>query len=320
MAYSTNLKKGVKMPKLSDKYNIKSFSDVHRQPVVDGGGVLLSRHLTYVHPEIFKQQYADLIFDKVGLTIDNSGGAAPYIQSLRKRVEGGFGDVGTDSGKISFSVEDSLLPVYDRDAKLRWHKRDVDRARIAKISLVAENFSAVNIAYNQELDTALVNGLPSKNMKGLTSNTHYAVDTDTEDLSAAEAKQIFNWTVGHINSQLSEVNNTKAYMANICLMSVDFYNKCSGLTLNTFTSESVLDVLRKRFKYMRFLSSAKVADDEMVLFSNDRQAACYRIPLPLEIAPIDREGWTFKTECLYAIGGLDVLEPSSGRIVKGFTI
>lgn len=308
------------MPKLTDKYNLKAFNDIHNRPITDGGGVLLSRHLTYVYPQIFKQEYADLVFDKVGLTIDNSGGAAPYIQSLRKRAEGAFGDVGDSKGKISFSMEDSLLPVYDRDAGIEWHKRDVERAKIAKISLVSEKFSAVNVVYNQELDAALVQGLPSKDMKGLMTSTSYAVDTDAEDLSAAEAKQIFNWIVGHINAQASNVNNTKAYIANVCLMSVAFYNKIAGLTLNTFTSESVLDVLRKRFKHMRFLSSAKIDDDEMVLFSNNFQAACFRIPLPLEIAPINRIGWTFKTECLYAIGGLDVLEPDSGRIIKGFTI
>lgn len=307
---------------LSQKFNLDSINNVldvkspNNVRVIqnDASGLLLSRHLTFVNPEILEQQYPDTAFDSLKLHVDNSGGYADHIQTRRKKVEGGFDERGSGRGKIALDMEDNLIKVFERDAILEWDDIKVKKASEQKINLVADTMAASLIVYNQELDDSALTGINGFST-GLINNPHYLSEAETPFAPLTPIQQ-YELISKAIVDQANLVNNTVAYKANICLLPTTVFNTASKARLNEFTDGTVLAVLKKNFPDITFIHSPKIGGS-MVVFSNNRQALAFRIPTPLMYSPIFRKHYDYSTSAVYRIGGIDVLEQSSGLIKTG---
>jgi hypothetical protein len=299
---------------LADKFNLDSFNALVTTPIEQNDtGILLQRHLTAVNPKILEKKYPKLVFDTLNLHIDNTGGYAQYLQSLRTDVQGGYADKGDASGKVSITLEDNLMPVRLRETLVRWDHDKVQEAKIGNFNIVDKQFAGVLQVYNQEIDTVAIVGLDT-NKRGLSNNQHYPTEAAGSFYLTLTAVQQYDLIADFITQQHNGVNNTPEYSANICLLPTLIFNSAQRRILNEFNNGTVMHVLKQNFPTVTFLHTAKLIT-EMVIFSSDESAVAFRIPVPMEFSPILVEHFDFSTKSKYRIGGIDVLEPASGQIV-----
>lgn len=324
---------------LSQQFNLDSINALGTtQLVIANGytkqsdaGILLQRHLTHINPKVFEKRFPSLVFSKLKLEVDNSGGYTQRIKSLRTVVQGGFGDKGSASGKVTISVEDTDLPVKLRETLVIWDKDGVEEAKIGNFNIVDRSLAGVVQVYNQEIDTVVTVGIDRLGMKGLSNNSHYETINSSANFDTLSAVQQYELISDAITQQHNSVNataeeeededknNTSAYAANICLMPLAVFNIAQNERYNEFTDGTVLRVLRKNFPTVRFLQSAKLTND-MVIFSNNIESVALRIPVPMEFSPIFNQYFEFSTKAKYRVGGIDILEPSSGLIVSNLAV
>jgi hypothetical protein len=309
--------------RLSNFYDLKSLDSFKKTSVQDAG-VLLQRHLIAVDPEIYRVEYPELVFKNLGLDINNTGGFAKQIQSLRLKATGAFQDIGSDNVTASLSAESSLISVRMRGLPVEWDDYEVKAAQALQVNVVDEKMRGVLEIYHQEIDTSALLGLSGNN--GLLTNTDYDADVGV-DMSVMDAEELYNYIKDRVNFQKSAVRNALSYQANVCLLPLSIYNRIENEILNKFNDASVLTVLKKNLPTIKFVSSAKAEEvwdpssstykRVMVLFSNDRKVIKFRIPMPMKYEPIFRKHSTSSTVARYHTAGLDILEPSSGLIVRG---
>lgn len=308
---------------LSDKFNLDSLNALmsasrtvdNSSVMMKDAGVLLTRHLTMVNPRILEKKYPDLVFDQLGISIDNTGGYATSIQTLRLKAQGKFDERGSGRGKISIEMEDTLIKVFDRDALIEWDYFKMKEAELGNYNIVDRTMAASLLVYNQEIDTSVVTGLDGFNDQGLTNNTIYETVVG-QVYAGLTAQQKYDLIADNITQQANTVNNTTEYKANICILPTTVYNIAQNTILNTFTNGTVLRVLMANFPDIKFLHSPK-AGGSMVLLNNSIESVVFRLPVPLLYSPVFQNKFDFSTSAVYRIAGIDILEPDSGLIVTG---
>lgn len=320
---------------LSQKYNLVSISDIKNTQISDiapshvvnsDTGILLQRHLTHVNPKVLEKKFPQLATHNFKLEVDNSGGWADQIQSLRTSVKGSFSEVGSAGGKTTIDVEDTTIPSKFRDTLIKWDTKGINQALLGNFNIVDRSMRGVIQVYNQEIDTAVIIGLDDVGIEGLSNNVHYSTVIESGDFQALSANQQYNLITEHINAQHGAVNSsvddkddkktTSVYAANICLMPTLIFNIIQKNIINEFNNASVLKVLRANLPSVNFVHSAKLTD-EMVIFSNSEDSISLRIPVPMFFSPVYNKHFEFSTKSMYGIAGVDILEPSSGLIVSG---
>ncbi len=323
--------------RLSQIYNLVSMSDMKNTQISDiapshvvnsDTGILLQRHLTHVNPKVLEKKFPQLATHNFKLEVDNSGGYADRIQSLRTSVQGTFSEIGSAGGKTTIDVEDTTIPSYFKDTLVKWDTIGVNKALLGNFNIVDRSLAGVVQVYNQEIDTAVIIGLDDVGIKGLSNNVHYNTVFETTAFQSLTATQQYNLIVDRINTQHDSVNSsvddkddkktTSVYAANICLMPTKIFNIIQKNILNEFNNASVLTVLRTNLPSVNFIHSAKLTD-KMVIFSNSEDSISLRIPVPMLFSPIYNKHFDFSTKAMYGIAGVDILEPASGLIVSGLT-
>lgn len=298
----------------------KNFSD-------SAAGVVLGRQLEHVDPKIFEKKYPALAFMNSGVTIDNSGGYATHVISLRVNENGGFanaGDLSDDNGKISLSAEDNTIRVKDREAFSAWTDTEVERANLQGINLPSKHLSATNHIYQRELDRIGYLGIEGiTGSVGLLNYTGFATSAASGAIDTLSAQEQYDAISDLIVRQQSAVENTPEYMANRVDMPVRVMNKIKATILNTANgSKSVLSALRDNHPEVVFSATAKADDDSLaasvtIAYSNNEEGMKFRIPLPLQFSPITQDGFKFKVDSKYSVAGLDVLEDAVAETLTG---
>lgn len=288
------------------------------------GGIVLARNLTAVDPKIFEKKFPELTFVNSGIQVDNSGGYARRIQSLRVVDSGDFADAGDEAdnkGKISLRAEDNFIKVFVKEAHSIWSDDDIKEADLQNINLVQKYMAAHTKKYNQKVDTI---GLIGHNTQtGLLNNASFGSTAATAPIATATAQELYDDISGLIRAQWDGVFNTPEYMANRVMMPTDVFNKIQATILNTAAgSSSVLKALQDNHPGVQFVASAKAdsvgGTSKTCAFSNNEEAMKMRIPVPLTIGEIIKIGsFDFKVDSKFRIAGLDVLEATAGRYITG---
>lgn len=320
--------------KIGNIYDLDSF-----QRFLDSGkkagfadayaGSVLARNLTAVDPQIFEKKYPDLVFVNSGIVADNSGGYARRIQSLRKREQGGFstaGDASGNKGKISLAGEDSTINVVEREAHSIWTDSEVKEAELQNLNLVSDYVTAHNSIYLREVDEIGYLGIPDKAAsKGLLNYAGFTSGAATGAIGTLTAQQMYDDISDLIQSQHNAVNNTPEYMANRVDTPIYVLNLLAATILNTAAgSSTVLTALKANYPGIEFRGTFRADDaggagvSHTVAYSNNNEAMKMRIPTPLTVGEIIKQGsFDFRVDSKYRIAGLDVLEDTSGYILTG---
>lgn len=307
-------------------FNLASFNNTRNQRVAigDAAGVVLSRTLTYVDPTIFIQAFPELSLLNTKITIDNSGGYANTIQSLKITPEGEFNNSqenDTNKGVITLSGNESSIRVYNRSAKSTWRNNEVETAKMQNIDLLSQFLSAHNQIYQREVDKIGLTG-----MNGTTGlfGSGFTSTNSAKLIGDMTATEMFDTFRTLLDAQAADVSNTPEYIADTVITTPEVYRALNSTILNTGGSydKSVLSLLKDVYDGVTFLQSFRAkygiyaANSVTVAFSTNRNAINLRIPRPLEIGEIWKQGFRFGVESQYGIAGVDILENYSGRILR----
>jgi hypothetical protein len=315
--------------KLKQLYNLASF-----QAFLDSGkktgfadsasGIILARNLTAVDPKIFEKKFPELTFVNSGIQVNNAGGYARRIQSLRLIDQGGFTDAGDDAankGKISLAGEDSYLKVFVKEAFSKWTDDEIEEAALQNINLPQSLLSAHNRIYMRMVDS--IGFLGHNGQTGLLNNAGFVATAATAPIATATAQELYDDLSGLIMDQWNAVYNTPEYMANRVVMPTDVYNMISSKILNSAAgSATVLKALQDNYPGVVFSATPRAdsvaGTSKTVAFSTNEEAMVMRIPMPLTIGEIVKIGsFDYHVDSKFRIAGLDVLDPQSGRYVTG---
>jgi len=315
--------------KIGHLYNLESFKRFKDSGLAPGfadsdSGVVLARNLTAIDPKIFEKKFPELTFVNCGIQMDNSGGYARRIQSLRLVAEGDFADAGDSAdnkGKISLRGEDSYIKVFVKEAHSKWTDDDIKEASLQNINLPQQYMGAHTKKYNQAVDTIGLIGHGTQT--GLLNNAGFTSDAATAPIATATAQELYDDISGLIRAQWDGVFNVPEYKANRVMMPTDVYNKIAATILNTAAgSSTVLKALQDNFPGVEFIASVKADDvggsSKTCAFSNHEEAMKMRVPVALTIGEIIKVGsFDFQVDSKFRIAGLDVLDSASGRYVTG---
>lgn len=313
------------------------FQDALRQSLMfrdASPGIVLGRTLTQVDPRIFEKRLPNLSFFNSGIDVDNSGGYVQRVQSLRVLDQGGFkvsGDDSSNKGKISLSAEDNTIAVQGREAFSEWTKTDIEQAAMQNISLVSRLVSAHNATYQREIDQIgyLGKAADGSDLNGLLNNSLFQQSNATKTAKASTGDELYAAIADLITDQWADNGSTPGYMANRVTMPVSVYNIASKKILKSEGGPmTVLAALRANFPEVSFDSTfrGEAVDfgggvgvkSSTVAYSSDSQAMIMRIPVPLTVGDIVQKGsFNFQVDSMYRIAGLDLLETTSGRILRG---
>lgn len=320
--------------KIGEIYNVDAF-----ERFLDSGaqvgfsdsatGVVLARHLTKVDPRILEKKYPELAFVNAGVTVDNSGGYASRIQTLRLMGQGEFsvnGDKDGNKGKISLTAEDNYIAVDNLEAQAEWTETDVRVAEMQNINLPQKYFAEKQKIYMQTIDAYGLVGYAGS--KGLLNNAHFTASGAGGAIDTLSAQEMYDEIAGLITDQNNAVNNTAEYKANRVMMPTRVFNKLNVTMLNTAGSTaSVLKALRDNFPEVTFLSSFRgdttanggsLATSATVAYNNSSDSIVMRVPQALTIGEITKiSSFRYHVESMARVAGIDILETTSGRILTG---
>lgn len=330
--------------KLESMYNLKSldvFADnikghVNQKKFTDSlGGLVLSENLTKTDPRLLEKKYPGLVFVNSGVDFENSGGYASRIESLRVVDQGDFvlsEDRNQNKAQIKIKAEKSFLDIEELGAGTNWTDTDVNVASMQGINLVSKLMEAINKVYLRKLDAIGLVGLEVTNgvtgSKGLLNSSDFTATASGSLISALTSQEKYDAIADLITDQSDAVSNTDEYRANKVIMATRVYNDLKKTSLDTSAStDSVLAALKKNFTDIEFVATYRadtianggsLASSATVAYNTSNESMLFRLPKPLDISEtIKTTGFTSSVEARFRVGGLDVLEPSTGRILTG---
>lgn len=321
--------------KIGNLYNLDSYKACVASAKTSGfadalAGTVLARTLTQVDPKIFEKKFPELTFVNSGIEVDNTGGYAQKIQSLRKVAQGGFttsGDAANNKGKIGLSAEDSFLDVIGREAFSEWTETDVEQAKMQGINLISEYVKTHNEIYLREIDLSGFVGIGTRT--GLLNYSGFVSSGAGGTIESLTGKQQYDAISGLIQDQFNGCRRVAEYKAGKVVMPsrvLDFISQ-EVYDSNGTNHASVLMALQANYPGISFEATNRadtiaeggdLATSATVAYSTNRESMVMRIPKPLQIGEIFRLGsFHFKVDSMYRQAGLDVLENTSAVILTG---
>jgi hypothetical protein len=311
---------------LYDLDKFKSFKDSATSSEFKDSesGVILARNLTAVNPKIFEKKYPELSFVNSGITVDNTGGYARRIQSLRLEDSGEFtdaSDLSSGKGRIALTAEDTFIKVFPKEAHSIWSDDEIKEASMQNINLVQRYVATHNKAYNQKVDE--IGYLGHNGQEGLLNYSGYATTAASGAIESLTAQAMYDEVATLITEQRNGVNNTPEYSCNKVVMPIRVMNRLQVEMLNTAGStSSVLKALQDNFPDISFVVTFRAENvggtSKVVAYSTNEDSAVMRIPVRLTVGEIVKQtSFNYRIDSKFRIAGLDVLEDSSGRVLTG---
>jgi len=318
--------------KIGQIYNtdsIKGFIDSAKDFSDSSAGVVLARNLTHVDPRIFEKKYPELTFMNSGISVDNSGGYASRVQSLRLVDQGDFSinnDKDGNKGKISLLGEDNFLDIKNLEAQSEWSKTEIQTAKLQNVNLPARFLATHNKVYMRTVDEIGLIG--HEETSGLLNSPDFVTDVAADVITNLNSQEMYDAICNLITDQNDAVNNTAEYKTNCVMMPTRVYNRLKKQMLDTANgSNTVLRALMDNFPEVKFYDSFRadtIANggslpvSSVVAYNNSSEAMLFRIPQPLEIGKvIEISSFRYHVESRARVAGLDVLEATAGRILNG---
>lgn len=308
--------------KIGNLYNLESVKNLTQTNVkifTDANfGAMLQRNLIAIDPTIYEAKYPQLALLNCGITIDNTGGTANYIDSLRTQSVGDFAqaNIGANNGGvITFSGSRSQIANIPYFASSSWTIDDIRNYEIQGINVVSHYIQDHNKLYLNKIDEVGMNGTDS--LGGLL-NYPFATSV-VATLNGATGAVMYDTIANLIVNQQTVVNSVSEYKANVVLMPerILLLLSATRLTNTDTTSRTVLMALKDNFPDVLFLSTHRSLN-KVVAFSNNMNAMKLRIPQPLEIGQIFQTGsFSAKFDSKFRVAGIDIFEATAGRTITG---
>jgi len=311
--------------KVKNLYDMQSFAAaVVAAKTFDGAaGILLPRQLEHISTTIYQQQFAELtLLSQAGITVNNEGGSAEFITKLKININGDFATAGNSSntdGKISLGTESDTIPVIMKDASSSWTDIELEQAQSANRNLVGELIGAHNTRYNQLIDQ--VGYVGTDNIEGLLNNSNFVSDSSANTFGNLTGVQQYGEIADLVNAQRVGVSNDPVFSADKISISPATWNIINATFIDTTGGIETVKTATERNLNIQYVITFRAADvggtARLVAYSSDTRAMVMRIPMQLRMSNIYQKGFKSYVESMFRVGGLDVIESLSGRILTG---
>jgi len=285
--------------------------------VMDGqNGAFARESLISVSSKIHKFIPNDVTVFDLGISVDNTGGYANAIKSLRSNIEGDFRKNGTSSdtaGKISISGDSNLIEVDGYDAESDYTVAEQNQAVLENRNLHGELLKGHQTKYLRGIDESVFLTLID-NTNGFTRETSPTL------VSAMTNEELSNTFHNLVIKQRNEVST--AYECNVIAVPKALKLRCDSSDYKAIGEKTISQKLMDAFGVKLVASQHLKGEgaggtDAICAFNNSDESMVIRIPKKLGISPLDRRGNRFYFEGSYRFAGLDILELGSGYVVEG---
>ena len=282
--------------------------------VIDGqNGAFARENLVALSRKIHQFIPNGVTFNQLGISIDNTGGYANAIKSLRLSYDGDFEKSGTSTttnGKITVGGDTSLIPVDGYEAESDYSVTELNQARMENRNLQSELFKAHQDKYLRKLDTLVYDRLINygKFTKEDSPQT-WATMTD-EELS----NTLRNFVIKQRNAV------SMGYESNVLVMPKGLKLRCEASDYKALGELTIAEKLAKTLG-VKLVGTTKLKGagtgetDLIIAIANNDNSMVIRVPKRLGLSPIDRRGNKFYFEGSFRVAGLDILEDGAGYIL-----
>ena len=303
--------------KIAQIVNLVSLFDsaktIHKLTDGVGGvnGAISPQALTVIGKEIFQYMPPKATYLSLGLNIDNSGGVANFITSLRTRAEGEYKETGNKSdthGVIGITGEESPIRVKGYMAGSSFSDIDIAQAKLEGRNLLGELYQAHGLKYFEKVDELGFKGLFDSDYDRKDSTKEWRDMTDTE---------LLTFTYNLLQEQREGKNAN--FWADLLVVSPELETKLRTTDYSGYKEGTIAQKIESTFnirvKSTYRASTAGTGDKEVMLaLCSARGSVSSRIPQPLKLSPTHKRGFSNYFEGTFRCAGSDILDLSGGLI------
>jgi hypothetical protein len=282
--------------------------------VIDGqNGAFVKENLVQLSRKIHQFIPNGVTFNQLGVMIDNTGGYANAIKSLRLSYDGDFEKSGTSTttnGKIRVGGDTNLIPVDGYEAESDYSVTELNQARIENRNLQGELFKAHQDKYLRKLDTLIYDKL--------IGYTGFTKEDSPKTWASMTDEELSDTLRNLVIKQRNAVS--MGYEADVLVMPKDLKLRCESSDYKALGEMSIAEKLAKTLG-VRLVGTTKLkgvgtgGTDLVIAISSNEDSMVIRVPKRLSISPVSRFGNKFYFEGSFRVAGLDILEDGAGYIL-----
>lgn len=307
-----------KLKQFMDSAKATGFTD-------SSAGTILEQQFNHISPKILEMPFAGLTFRETGITVNNEGGYAATITSLRLTIEGDFkesGDNSENKGKITLSGDTSQITVKSFEAESDWSVTKIEEYKIQGRNLPQEHIKAHNEIYQRNIDK--VGYLGTTSQAGLLNYAGFTADAAPGLISTLTSEEMYAEIAGLITDQRDAAGGVTAFECDTVVMPPSVMRVLNKTVYNSAAgSDTVMKALKDNFTDITWLTTTKAEDagtagaSRVCAFNSNDESMVFRIPTPFFMSPVVQLGFKFHVETAFRIAGLDILEDLAGRYLEG---
>ena len=324
---------------LVNQHRFGSFGRMMRDAVpatapLTGAGIFLEQQLTYIIPEILKQEVPATPALKI-FQVDNSGTWDKQIITRMGTFEGRHQPINngvTKDSTITVGRVFNGMLVVDHEGTSHYTLKELMKAKQLGENIDTDIIEAHNTSYNTIVDEVVWRGVmgdpTTTNLyaPGL-ANSHLIVSGNKinagHDWSdpATTGNDIVNDLLALQRQIYGLGGGNDLWNPNTIVLSPAKYNiiATANFSVTGFTtSETVMSYCKAKYGWNFYstnqvigLSEAAVGEDRTIMFNNDKRALRLHIPRPLEWYPLEAHRGKFDLTSAFSVAGLNVVQSST---------
>jgi len=306
---------------------------------VNSYGNYLEQQLTYIIPQVLKQEYPDTPALNI-FNVSNEGSLEKIIITRMKSYTGTHTreheNKGTPKGVIAVGYDASGIKVEEFGAISNYKELDLLRSAVLGDALDAGIIEAHDISYKTVADKIALLGMSNEAGTSLVSG----LLNRTDNVTALAASGTGIWTAASTTgvTMYNDIKNLVALQHGECkgamslhvdtlITSPQIYTLLATTTYGTNSSDyqspvSVLDMVKKNLGITAAYASAHcvgidtASRSRLVLFNRQPKCMTLHIPQPLKFSEVFKKNFSYEIESMFRIAGLKVNQKVSFAFLK----
>ena len=259
--------------------------------------------------------------------------ASPHADSIVYYTSSGAGEMvdianrANDIPLISVSLEQHSVIIQHKALAYDWSDREIGRAMYTGLNLPDQKVRQAFRTAEEEKERVFLNGDSNYGWDGIINDANIPKQTGGTDWGAATDAQIFEQVNALIGGAWEATGQVR--ICDTLLLPVSSF-VALGRPMGNDANQSVMEYIRKYNPYtsitgrplmvrtLRQLSTAGASNSKRAIaYPRDMDVLRYHIPQELQFNEPQREGLTWVYYGTMALGGLEIMEPSSMRYLDG---
>lgn len=295
---------------------------------VNSYGAYLEQQLTYIIPQVLKQEYPDTPALNI-FNVSNEGSLEKIIVTRMKSFTGQHTreheNKGTPKGVIAVGYDASGIKVEEFGAISLYKELDLLRAAMLGDALDASIIEAHDISYKTVADKIAFLGMSNEYgtslVTGILNSTPLAACTGTATslYSAASTTGLTMYSdiKKIVSAQIGECGGAMSLHVDTLVTSPRVYATLASTTYGTSSSDyqnpiTVLEMVKKNLGITAAYATKWCSEldgtgkDRIVLFNRQPKCMTLHVPQPLKFSEVFKRNFSYEIESMFRIAGLKI--------------